>query len=98
LTATDTEIDDALSNLETAQSTLSAKRQGLGADAAGITRYEAGGAQTSSFYQALAESLTNADPATAAVELQSVDLQRSLAMETLSGISTMRSAVLELLR
>lgn len=92
------DLTQALADVKSAQLTLGVRRQGLGSDAADITRYEAQNARVTSFYESHAESLTAADPAETAVKLQSVDVQRSLAMQTLGGISNLRSAVLELLR
>jgi flagellin len=96
--ASETDIRAALVDLTTAQNTLTTKRQGLAAEASDVNRYQTNSAQGSAFYQSQAESLTSADSTEAAVALQSVNVQRSLAMETLAGIGTMRSAVLELLQ
>jgi flagellin-like hook-associated protein FlgL len=97
-TANDVTVQGALDQVSAAQSTLAARRQGLGADAADISRYEGQISATSSFYQSNTEALTSADTTEAAVQLQSVNTQRSLAVEALSSIGTMRSAVLELLQ
>jgi flagellin-like hook-associated protein FlgL len=96
--ATDVQIQAALTNLGTAQETLEARRSGLAADAGSISRYLDQGTQVSSFYQSQAESLTGADPTEAAVQLQSVSVQQSLALQSLASISTNRSALLELLK
>jgi flagellin len=91
-------LQAALAGVQTAQSTLAVRRQALAVDAEGVTRYLSQAAEASSFYQSQAESLTIADSTEAAAELQSVSVQRSLAVDTLSGISTIRGAVLDLLR
>jgi hypothetical protein len=95
--ATDVQIQAALQNLGTAQQTLAARRNGLAADAGDISRYISQGSQVSNFYQSQAESLTGGDATEAAVELQSINVQQSLAIQSLASISTNRSAVLDLL-
>ena len=96
-TATTGDLVQALAGVKAAEATLATRRQGLGADAADITRYIGRDAAVASFYQSHQESLAAADPSEVALKLQSVSVQRSLAMQTLAGISTMRGAVLELL-
>jgi len=96
--ATDSQLQAALANLKTAEQTLAARRNGLAADAGDISRYLDRGTRVSGFYQAQAESLTGGDPNEAAVELQSVNVQQSLALQSLASISTNRSALLELLQ
>jgi hypothetical protein len=97
-TANDAIVQAALDQVTAAQSTLVVRSQGLAADAADISRYDGQISTTRSFYQSNAESLTAADTTEAAVQLQSVNTRRSLAVEALSSIGTMRSAVLELLQ
>ena len=97
LNATEAEIGSALANLAAAQTALTAKRQSLSADAGDVERYQTESTAIAGFYQSESEALTAADFTEAAVELQSVNVQRSLAMQTLAGISGMRDAVLELL-
>jgi flagellin-like hook-associated protein FlgL len=96
--ATDTQLTNALQALQSAQTTLWARRQGLAADAEDITRYTAQTSSVSSFYQAEAESLTRVDETQAAMELQSVSTQQSLAMQALGSIGTSRNAILALLQ
>ena len=97
-TATVADMQNALSALETSQAMLTVRRQSLAADAAGISRFDAQHQQLSQFYVSHAEALAAADPAEAALKLQSVGVRRSLAMESLSSISGLRGAVLELLK
>lgn len=96
--ATDAQIQTALQVLQSAQTTLAARRNGLVADAADITRYLAQSSSVSGLYQSQAESLTAGDTTEAAVELQSVSVRQSLAVQSLAGIATDRSAILELLQ
>jgi flagellin-like hook-associated protein FlgL len=96
--ASDAQLQNALQALQSAQATLATRRNGLSADAADIARYTAQSSSISSFYQAEAESLTAVDETQAAVELQSVSTQQSLAMQALGSISTSRNAILELLQ
>jgi flagellin-like hook-associated protein FlgL len=97
LNASDARLQSALDDLNSAQTTLSARRNGLAADASDITRYATQSSSVSGFYQAEAESLTAADASEAAVELQSVNLQQSLAMQSLQSISSSRNDILQLL-
>jgi hypothetical protein len=96
--ATDAQLQGALQGLQAARATLAARREGLAADASDIARYTAQSSSISAFYQAQAESLTGVDETQAAVELQSVSTQQSLAMQALGSISASRSAILELLQ
>jgi len=96
--ATDTQIQSALQVLQSAQTTLAARRNGLVADAADITRYLGQSSSVSGLYQSQAESLTAGDTTEAAVELQSVSVRQSLAVQSLAGVATDRSAILELLQ
>lgn len=91
------DLAQAADEIAAAQTALSTRRQALGVDASDIARYLAQNTQIASFYQSHAESLAAADPVEASVQLQSVGVQRSLAVETLGSISNMRTALLELL-
>ena len=77
---------------------MAARRDGLAADAADITRYTGQSTSISAFYQSQAESLTGVDSTEAAVELQSVSTRQSLAMQSLVSINASRNALLELLQ
>jgi flagellin-like hook-associated protein FlgL len=96
--ATDTEIQNALQDLRSARTILEERQQGLAADAADIARYTGRDASISRLYQSQAEAGTKADTIQAAVELQTVSVRQSLAMESLASIATDRDALLELLR
>lgn len=96
--ATDAQIQNALQVLTSAQTTLAARRNGLAADAADITRYTGQASSISSLYESQAESLTGADTTEAAVELQSVSVRQSLAVQSLASIAANRNAILELLQ
>jgi flagellin len=98
LTATDADITAALQSLDIARATLASRRSALGIDTADIKRYQSQTSKISSLYQSAVESLTGADPTETALQLQSVQLQHSLALQTLASISSDRNAVLELLR
>jgi hypothetical protein len=95
--ATDAEIQNALQALQSAQTTLVARRNGLAADAAEVTRYTGQGSSLSGLYQGHAESLTAGDATEAAVELQSVSVRQSLAVQSLASVTADRTAILELL-
>lgn len=96
--ATDTQIQNALQALTSAQTTLSARQAGLGADTTDIVRYLDQSSSVSAFFQSAAESLTGVDETQAALELQAVGMQQSLAMQSLVSINSGRDAILELLR
>jgi flagellin-like hook-associated protein FlgL len=96
--ATDAQIQAQLETVHSAQTTLDARRNGLAADASAITRYTTQSSSISDFYQGQAESLTGVDETEAALELQSVSTQQSLALQSLVSINTSRDAILELLR
>jgi flagellin-like hook-associated protein FlgL len=95
--ASDQQLQSALQNLDTAQTTLDARRNGLATDASDITRYTAQSSSVSAFYQGEAESLTGVDETEAALELQSVNVRQSLAVESLMSITTSRNDILQLL-
>jgi flagellin-like hook-associated protein FlgL len=95
--ATNADLQASLDNLTAAQSTLAGRQMALGADTGDINKYATQTAQASSVYQAQADSLTGGDPTEAAIQLQSVQVQRSLAIQTLATISNDRKAVLGLL-
>ncbi len=96
--ATDADLQAALTNLTTAQTTLTTKQMVLGTDTADIQSHAAQATQVSSLDQGAVDSLTSVDSNEAAVELQSVQVQNSLALQTLASINTDRQAVLSLLQ
>jgi len=96
--ASDAQIQAALQAVQSARTTLEARRQGLAADAADIVRYTDRGSTISSLYQSHAEALTAGNSIQVAAELQSVSVQQSLAVQSLASMATDRNAVLELLQ
>lgn len=96
-TATDGEIEAAIDNLDAAQGTLDARRAGLGGDAAGITLSEAWNGRLINVQTATAEKLVVADMNQAAAEEKSVEVQHALALESVRGLTDMRSRFLALL-
>jgi flagellin len=97
-TATDADVQAALTSLTSAQSTLASRQMVLGADTADIQDYTTQVSATSGLYQTQVDALTTGDPSEAAAELQSVNVQRSLAVSTMATISTSRQAILALLQ
>jgi flagellin len=95
--ATDAQLQNALQALQSAQTTLSARQDGLATDSADISRYLDQSSSVSKLYQSEAESLTGVDATEAAVELQSASMRQSLAMQSLASIGASRDAILELL-
>jgi flagellin len=96
--AANDEINSAVNNLDAANATLAARRAALDRDAQDLKRYQAGNTQISDIYTARGESLQIADPTETAAEMQSVDLRRALALQTLAGLTTARASLLGLLR
>ena len=94
---TDADLHDALASLATAQDTLANRQAALGVDEAAIRQYQNQTAETSGVYQAHTDALTSGDPAEASLELQSVELRHSLALQALASISNDRRALLGLL-
>jgi len=95
--ASDAQLQAALQNLDSAQTTLDARSNGLGADATDISRYISQSSSTLTLYEGESESLTGVDETEAALELQSVNMQQSLAVQSLVSISSSRNAILNLL-
>ncbi len=96
-TATDADVAAAIVNLDRARQTLSDRRAGLGIDAAAVARTEAWNAKLIGVHTATGEKLVNADMNQAAAEQKSVEVQRELALESVRGLTDMRSRFLELL-
>ena len=96
--ATDDQLQIQLESVQTAKATLEARRNGLAADASSIIRYSDQSLSIARFFQREAESLTGADETEAALAIQSVSTQRSLAVQSLASMNTSRDAILELLR
>jgi hypothetical protein len=96
--AGDAQIQVALQALDSAQTRLAARQNGLSADAADVSRYIDQSASVSGLYQSQAEALTAGNPTEAALELQSVNVRQSLAVQSLASVSTNRNAILELLQ
>jgi flagellin-like hook-associated protein FlgL len=92
------DLSAAAAQIKNAQAVLSARRQGLAADLADITRYDDQGLAIAGFYDSHAESLAAADSEEDAATLQAVAVQRSLSVEALNSISSVRSGLLELLK
>ena len=97
-TATDTDLQAAVTNLAAAQATLATRQMVLGADSADIQNYASQTSQVSKLNQSEIDSLTGVDSNEAAVELQSVQVRHSLAIQMLASINTDRQAVLSLLQ
>jgi flagellin-like hook-associated protein FlgL len=98
LTATNADLRNALDHLSSAQAMLTVKQQALGADAASIKGYQTRNSRLSDSYRANAESVANVNATEAAMQLQSISAQRSLAMQSLATIGASRDAILELLK
>ncbi len=96
--ASNADITSAIANLDRARQSLADKRFGLAADAANLVRHESDTAGLAALYQDHAQAVQAADATETALELKSLDVQRSLVMETLGGITELRAGLLELLR
>jgi flagellin-like hook-associated protein FlgL len=96
-TATDVAINAVLDSLSRAATTLGSRRAGLALDAGQVAFHAEDNARVAGMYRANAEALQNVDLAEAAVTLQSVNTQRSLAIESIGAIVNAREGLLALL-
>jgi flagellin-like hook-associated protein FlgL len=95
---TNDEVDAALAGLVKAKATLASRRAGLATDAQDLIRVQENNTHISDLYRIHAESLRAVDFTEAAVELQSVEVRRSLASQILGSITGQRSKILDLLQ
>ena len=91
------EIFAAVDGLGRGKAALTARRAALAQDAQDILRYQENNTRTADLYRVQAESLRTTDFTEAAAELQSAELRRSLAIQTLGSITEQRAKLLELL-
>jgi hypothetical protein len=95
---TNDDVDAALAGLDKAKTTLTRRRAELATEAQDVIRVQENNAHISDLYRIHAESLRAVDFTEAAVELQSVEVRRSLAFQTLASITEQRSKLLDLLQ
>lgn len=97
-TATDEEINAAISNLQTASDKLFKKQQALGIDTMGISFSQNFNDDLTTNHVTYAELLENADTNEVTAEIKSLELRQALATEALSSLLDSQSLLSNLWR
>ncbi|MGA1874714.1 MAG: flagellin [bacterium] len=94
---TDSEIIEAMKNLQSAKDTLEQRRLGLASDVVSIPRWREHNTKMANFHRNRAERIENADMPEVAAQIRVGELKHALNIEMIRSITKARSQLIELL-